>query len=106
MGTNAEELPAESCSGGSRARQHHLKEVVLLLVCLAAFFLGPHARAQQASDCLLCHGPSTGLKNSQGKDITVSPSHMKGPHGTLSCTYCHADASAQTHSAKTASASC
>jgi len=67
----------------------------------------PMARAQQASDCLLCHGSSTGLKNSQGKNITVSPStHMKGPHSSLSCVDCHAGASAQTHNAKTASASC
>jgi formate dehydrogenase gamma subunit len=76
---------------------------VLFLTIVAAF----PARAQQASDCLTCHGPSVGLKNSQGKDISVNAStHMKGPHGSLGCTDCHAGAAAQSHSAKTASASC
>jgi formate dehydrogenase gamma subunit len=106
MGTNPEDLPAESRSGGSRAHQHILRGIFLFL-SLALVTLTPHARAQRASGCLLCHGPSTGLKNSQGKDITVSPStHMKGPHGTLGCVDCHAGASAPTHNTKTASASC
>jgi formate dehydrogenase gamma subunit len=105
MGTNAEEPPAESNSEGSRAHNQRIHAVILLVFLLTAFF-APHARAQQATDCLLCHGPSTGLKNSQGKDITVSPAHMKGPHATFGCVDCHAGASAQTHSVKTASASC
>jgi formate dehydrogenase gamma subunit len=65
------------------------------------------ARAQQASDCLLCHGPGTGLKNSQGKSITVNAAtHMKGVHASMGCLDCHAGAAAQSHSAKSASASC
>jgi len=79
---------------------------ILLLVLLVV--VGPHSlRAQQAADCLTCHGSSVGLKNSQGKSISVNPAaHMKGPHGTLSCIDCHAGAAAQSHNARTASASC
>ncbi|HEX3660724.1 MAG TPA: cytochrome b/b6 domain-containing protein [Acidobacteriaceae bacterium] len=67
----------------------------------------PRGFAQQASDCLVCHGASTGLKNSQGRSITINPAaHMKGPHSGLGCVDCHAGASAQTHNARTASASC
>jgi formate dehydrogenase gamma subunit len=111
MGTNGEELPAESVSAGGRARNYLARicliDGVLFFILLIAALLVPIAQAQQASDCLLCHGPSTGVKNSQGKNITVSPStHMKGPHASLGCVDCHAGASAQTHSAKTASASC
>ena len=72
------------------------------------FLLGTSAaiHAQQV-DCLTCHGPSVGLKNSQGKNISVNSSvHMKGPHGSLGCLDCHAGAAAQTHNAKSASASC
>ncbi|MGA7522924.1 MAG: cytochrome b/b6 domain-containing protein [Acidobacteriaceae bacterium] len=76
----------------------------LLLVPLLS---GSSLLAQSASDCLLCHGASTGLKNSQGRSITINPStHMKGPHSDLGCLDCHSGASAQTHSARTASASC
>lgn len=79
---------------------------VLLLGMLAAVF-APSAQPQQASDCLTCHGASTGLKNSSGKDITVNPAtHMRGPHASFGCVDCHAGAAAESHSAKTASASC
>jgi len=106
MGTNAVDLPAEPCFADSRAHNHQIDGVVLFIFFLAVLFV-PNARAQQASDCLLCHGPSTGLKNSQGKDIIINPSaHMKGPHSSLGCLDCHAGASAQSHNAKTASASC
>ncbi len=106
MGTHSDDLAAESCSTGNRAHQRRIT-ISLLLPLFATLVLLPHARAQQASDCVLCHGPSTGLKNSQGKSITISPStHMKGPHGVLGCLDCHAGASAQTHNSKTASASC
>jgi formate dehydrogenase gamma subunit len=47
------------------------------------------------------------LKNSQGKSITVNAStHMKGVHAELGCVDCHAGAAAQSHNAKSASASC
>lgn len=69
--------------------------------------LVPQAGAQQASDCLACHSSSTGLKNSAGADITIrASSHMRGPHAGFGCLACHAGAAAQTHNAKTASASC
>ncbi|MGA8161867.1 MAG: cytochrome c3 family protein, partial [Acidobacteriaceae bacterium] len=68
---------------------------------------GSSLLAQSTSDCLVCHGASTGLKNSQGKSIIVNPAtHMKGPHSDLGCLDCHAGASSQTHSARNASASC
>ncbi|HEX4006549.1 MAG TPA: cytochrome b/b6 domain-containing protein [Acidobacteriaceae bacterium] len=74
---------------------------------MIALVLSTPARAQSAADCLTCHGATVGLKNSQGKDISVNPaSHMKGPHGTLGCLDCHAGAKAESHNAKTASASC
>lgn len=107
MGTNAEDLPAECRSEGSRAHQHPLFDGFTLFFLLTALLFLPQARAQQAADCLMCHGTTTGLKNSQGRNITVSPStHMKGPHAPLACLDCHAGASAQTHNARTASASC
>ena len=106
MGTCSGELPAESFRGAHRTGWRRIGVAVLFLFCLA-FALAGLAHAQQASDCLMCHGASTGLKNSAGKDITINPAvHMKGPHGALGCTDCHAGATAQTHNAATASASC
>jgi formate dehydrogenase gamma subunit len=79
----------------------------VLFLLLLPMILIPRGFAQQASDCLVCHGASTGLKNSQGRSITINPAaHMKGPHSGLGCVDCHAGASAQTHNARTASASC
>src|ERR1700691_4162579 len=101
MGTNAGELPAERCSGVDRARKNLIGSGANLLFLLF-ILLAPKAVDQQASDCLLCHGSSTGLKNSQGKDITVGPAHMKGPHATCGGVEGHAGASAQNHHAKTA----
>ena len=106
MGSHAGELPAERCFAAIPAHSRLFSSLLWFILFVIPLLI-PNARAQQASDCLLCHGPSTGLKNSQGKDITVSPSpHMKGPHGSLGCVDCHAGAAAQTHNAKTASASC
>lgn len=80
--------------------------ILFLLISLLAC-CGPALFAQRASDCLLCHGVSAGLKNSDGKDITINPAaHMKGVHSSLGCLDCHAGAAAQTHSAKNASAAC
>ncbi len=87
-------------------RNLHSRLPVLFLCLFAACFL-PRVQAQQSSDCLTCHGSSTGLKNAAGKDITINPSrHMRGPHASLRCVDCHAGAAAETHTAKTASASC
>jgi formate dehydrogenase gamma subunit len=109
MGTRAD-LPAHRWFGFwldcSLFENRSLRGFVLFLLLLL-FLPGPSAPAQSASDCLVCHGAATGLKNSQGKSITVNASaHMKGPHSELGCLACHAGASTQPHSAKTASASC
>jgi formate dehydrogenase gamma subunit len=103
METHTEELPAEQYSQASGIG---LPVVFTLLLFLFIVF-PPSIRAQQALDCAVCHGRSTGLKNSRGQSITISPSaHMKGPHASLGCVDCHAGASAEGHNAKTASASC
>ena len=110
MGTHAAGEPAASRSFGSSriggiVRNLRIGSVVLLV--LSAVFFTPSARPQEASDCLTCHSPAVGLKNSQGKDISVNAStHMKGAHGSLHCLDCHAGAAAESHNAKTASASC
>jgi formate dehydrogenase gamma subunit len=107
MGTKAVDSPAGRRFVRCPGRSCNLPDPVALLLLLFAVFSAPWARAQQSSDCLLCHGASTGLRNSQGKSVTISPSnHMKGPHASLSCLDCHAGAAAQTHNSKSASASC
>ena len=63
--------------------------------------------ARAAEDCLSCHGPGTGLVNSQGKPITVNPQSLAhSVHKDLGCVDCHAGAAKPGHTAKTASASC
>ncbi len=60
-----------------------------------------------ADDCLSCHGPGTGMVNSQGKPITVNPGSLAhSVHKDLGCVDCHAGATKSGHTAKTASASC
>jgi formate dehydrogenase gamma subunit len=60
-----------------------------------------------ADDCLSCHGPETGMVNSQGKAITVNPASLAhSVHKDLGCVDCHAGAAKSGHTAKTASASC
>ena len=60
-----------------------------------------------ADDCLSCHGPETGMVNSQGKPITVNPASLAhSVHKDLGCVDCHAGAAKSGHTAKTASASC
>ncbi|MGA2986350.1 MAG: cytochrome c3 family protein [Terriglobia bacterium] len=60
-----------------------------------------------ADDCLSCHGPGTGMVNSQGKAITVKPASLAhSVHKDLGCVDCHAGAAKSGHTAKTASASC
>lgn len=104
--TRAEDVPAECRPAGGWTGGRLTGSLILLAFFLASYGIA-QARAQQASDCLLCHASSTGLKNSQGKNITVNASaHMKGPHADLGCLACHAGAAAQSHNAKTASASC
>jgi formate dehydrogenase gamma subunit len=60
-----------------------------------------------ADDCISCHGPETGMVNSQGKAITVNPGSLAhSVHKDLGCVDCHAGAAKSGHTAKTASASC
>jgi len=60
-----------------------------------------------AEECLSCHGPGTGMVNSQGKPITVNPASLAhSVHKDLGCVDCHAGAAKSGHTAKTASASC
>jgi formate dehydrogenase gamma subunit len=102
MGTHAQEPLAEHLSFAIR-----LRGGLVLPLCLLAPLLVPAAHAQKASDCLICHGTSTGLKNSTGKSITIhAATHMRGPHASLGCVDCHAGAAAEAHNARTASASC
>lgn len=106
IGTSTEELPAERRPAIHPLRDIRIAALILVLFFLTAMFVSA-ARAQQASDCLVCHGSSTGLKNSQGKSITVNAAtHMKGAHAGMGCLDCHAGAAAQSHNAKTAAASC
>ncbi|HMD87293.1 MAG TPA: cytochrome c3 family protein [Terriglobia bacterium] len=60
-----------------------------------------------ADDCVSCHGPETGMVNSQGKAITVNPGSLAHcVHKDLGCVDCHPGAAKSGHTAKTASASC
>jgi formate dehydrogenase gamma subunit len=109
MGTRAD-LPAQrrfDCWFVCSAPESRSLRGFVLSLLLLLFLPGFSAAAQSASDCLVCHGSSTGLKNSQGKSITINrAAHMKGPHADLGCLDCHAGAAAQTHNSRTASASC
>jgi len=109
MGSRAD-LPAHrrtGCRFAFDASENYRLCGFILSLLLFLFLPAASAPAQSASDCLVCHGASTGLKNSQGRSIAVNPAtHMKGPHSAMGCLDCHAGASAQTHNARTASASC
>jgi formate dehydrogenase gamma subunit len=78
-------------------------------LCLTAVLLmltSPVARASN-EECLACHGPDTGLTNSQGKAITVNPGPFaRSVHKDFACVDCHAGAAKFPHDAKTAGASC
>src|SRR5580658_2162656 len=51
-----------------------------------------------AEDCLSCHGPGTGMVNSQGKPITVNPAALAhSVHKDLGCVDCHAGAAQSGH---------
>jgi formate dehydrogenase gamma subunit len=60
-----------------------------------------------AEECLACHGPGTGLVNSKGKAITVTPQVLAhSVHRGFRCLDCHPGAAKPGHTARTASASC
>ena len=88
-------------AAGTRAGRHVLGGLAILLCLVWASPL--HA----ASECLSCHGPGTGLTNSQGKSITVTPEALAhSVHKDLQCLDCHAGAAKAGHTAATAAASC
>ena len=69
--------------------------------------LGGSTCLPASDNCLSCHGPSTGLTNSQGKPITVKAEALAhSVHKDVRCVDCHAGAAKLPHTAKGASASC
>jgi formate dehydrogenase gamma subunit len=84
------------------------KSVFIYALFLVALALSPKSPALLAAeDCLSCHGPGTGMVNSQGKPITVNPAALAhSVHQDFGCVDCHAGAAKSGHTAKTASASC
>ena len=89
-----------------KERRQRLFQILVLLGTLWAFSVYPQSLFA-ADDCLSCHGPETGMVNSQGKAITVNPTSLAhSVHKDLGCVDCHAGAAKSGHTAKTASASC
>src|SRR5208337_5046584 len=79
----------------------------LVILSSVILFLGGGTCLRASDDCLSCHGPSTGLTNSQGKPITVKAEALAhSVHKDLRCVDCHAGAAKFPHTAKSASASC
>jgi len=79
----------------------------LVILSSVILVLGGSTCLVASEDCLSCHGPSTGLTNSQGKPITVTVEALAhSVHKDLGCVDCHAGAAKSPHTAKSASASC
>ena len=79
----------------------------LVILSSVILLLGGSACLRASDDCLSCHGPSTGLTNSQGKPITVKAEALAhSVHKDVRCVDCHAGAANFPHTAKSASASC
>ncbi len=79
----------------------------LVVLSSVILFLGGSTCIRASDDCLSCHGPSTGLTNSQGKPITVKAEALAhSVHKDVRCVDCHAGAAKFPHTAKSASASC
>ena len=90
---------------GRAHKRHFIGLFVVLAVVLALSVRTASLLA--AEDCLSCHAPATGMVNSQGRPITVTPfSLAHSVHKDLGCVDCHAGAAKSGHTAKTASASC
>jgi formate dehydrogenase gamma subunit len=84
-----------------------VKELLFLSVAPGVIFFFRVPTLQAADDCLSCHGPATGLTNSQGRRITVNAGVLvKSVHAGFQCVDCHPGAAEFPHTAKTASASC
>ena len=79
----------------------------LVILSSVIVLFGGSTYLRASADCLTCHGPSTGLTNSQGKPITVKAEALPhSVHKDLGCVDCHAGAAKVPHTAKGASASC
>jgi formate dehydrogenase gamma subunit len=82
-------------------------DLVYFAIAIVLILGAATTSALAADDCLSCHGPETGMVNSQGKPITVNPGSLAhSVHKDLGCVDCHAGAAKSGHTAKTASASC
>ena len=91
-----------------RERRCRSRLIGLYVTSAFVFVLSFQAHSLLATeDCLSCHGPETGMVNSQGKAIRVNPASLAhSAHKDLACADCHAGAAKSGHTAKTASASC
>ena len=79
----------------------------LVILSSVILLFGGSTCLRASDDCLSCHGPSTGLTNSQGKPITVKAEALAhSVHKDFRCVDCHAGAAKVPHTAKIASASC
>jgi formate dehydrogenase gamma subunit len=91
-------------SAQSPSRFIHAFKFALLIAVLGAW---TRPAAAAAEKCLSCHGPDTGMVNSQGKPITVNPNALAhSVHKDFGCLDCHPGAAKDGHTAKTASATC
>ena len=79
----------------------------LVILSSVILLFGGSTCLRASDDCLSCHGPSTGLTNSQGKPSTVKAEALAhSVHKDVRCVDCHAGAAKSPHTAKSASASC
>jgi hypothetical protein len=61
---------------------------------LVVGLLAPHARAQEASDCLACHSDPDLKAERNGRSVSLHVSekaYAAGVHGGLACVSCHSD---------------
>jgi formate dehydrogenase gamma subunit len=105
MTTRTDESRAEKLAGTRRLRGRRTAGILAVMAFLL-LWAAPVARASN-DECLACHGPDTGLTNSQGKAITVNPAPFaRSVHKDLGCVDCHAGAAKFPHDAKSAGTSC
>jgi formate dehydrogenase gamma subunit len=93
---------------GTRTRKfaHSILPIGFVAVILTTWLVSV-TPLRGAEACLSCHGPGTGLANSQGKSITINPATLQhSVHKDFGCVDCHAGAAKFPHTAKTAAASC
>jgi uncharacterized protein with PIN domain len=91
-----------AASAPTMIQRFHLKApVALLAVALALSGASPRpARAQEASDCLACHGDRTLETERGGRHVSLYVDETKfnaSVHGPMGCTGCHADVAGLEH---------